>query len=154
MTARLGVIVMTLALALYIVLVSQRVVIMIGSGEPVAVAMGVALIILPLVAAWGLVREVRFGVRAEELARRLEKEGGLPTEEIDTRQSGRPMRDAADELFPAYRADVDAHPEDWKAWFRLSMVYDGAGDRTRARQAVRRAIALERAGSRGSRSQG
>ncbi|WP_312678621.1 tetratricopeptide repeat protein, partial [Microbacterium sp.] len=43
-----------------------------------------------------------------------------------------------------YRADVEQHPSDWRAWFRLGLAYDGAGDRTRARQAIRKAIALAR----------
>jgi len=145
MSARLGVIVMTAALALYIVLVGQRAYLLLTSGEPIAIAMGVALVLLPILGAWGLWRELRFGSRAQALARRLEAEGGLPADEIDVRQSGRPDRAQADALFPAYRADVEAHPGDWRAWFRLGLAYDGAGDRRRARQAVRTAIALERA---------
>ena len=145
MSARLGVIVMTAALALYIALVGQRAYLLLTSGEPIAIAMGVALVLLPILGAWGLWRELRFGSRAQALARRLEAEGGLPADEIDVRQSGRPDRAQADALFPAYRADVEAHPGDWRAWFRLGLAYDGAGDRRRARQAVRTAIALERA---------
>jgi len=135
---------MAAALALYIVLVAQRAYLLLTSGEPVAIAMGAALVLLPVLGAWGLWRELRFGMRAQALARRLEAEGGLPAEEIDVRESGRPERAQADALFPAYRADVEAHPDDWRAWFRLGLVYDGAGDRRRARHAVRTAIALER----------
>lgn len=144
MNARIGVAVMAAALALYIVLVGQRAYLLLTSGEAIAIAMGVALVLLPLLGAWGLWRELRFGSRAQALARRLETEGGLPDEELDVRQSGRPERSQADALFPAYRADVEAHPDDWRAWFRLGLVYDGAGDRRRARQAVRTAISLER----------
>jgi cytochrome c-type biogenesis protein CcmH/NrfG len=135
---------MAAALALYIVLVAQRAYLLLTSGEPVAIAMGAALVLLPVLGAWGLWRELRFGMRAQALARRLEAEGGLPAEQIDVRESGRPERAQADALFPAYRADVEAHPDDWRAWFRLGLVYDGAGDRRRARHAVRTAIALER----------
>jgi len=144
MSTRIGVALMAAALALYIVLVAQRAYLLLTSGEPVAVAMGAALVLLPVLGAWGLWRELRFGMRAQALARRLEAEGGLPDEEIDVRESGRPERAQADALFPAYRADVEAHPDDWRAWFRLGLVYDGAGDRRRARHAVRTAIALER----------
>lgn len=144
MTARLGVVLMAAALALYIVLVAQRAWLLLASGEPIAIAMGASLLLLPVLGAWGLWRELRFGSRAQALARRLEAEGGLPAEEIDVRQSGRPDRAQADALFPAYRADVEAHPDDWRAWFRLGLAYDGAGDRRRARHAVRTAIALER----------
>lgn len=145
MSARIGVAVMAVLLALYVVLVGQRAWLLGTSAEPVGIVMGVALIVLPLIAVWAMWREIRFGVRASALAARLETEGGLPAEELDVRPSGRPERAQADELFPAYRADVEAHPEDWRAWFRLGLAYDGAGDRRRARQAIRTAITLEQA---------
>ena len=78
MKARLGVIVMTLALALYLVLVAQRAWIMLGTGEPVGIAMGVALVILPVIAVWGIARELFFGRDAEKLGAQLDAEGALP----------------------------------------------------------------------------
>ena len=144
MSARIGVAVMAVLLALYVVLVGQRAWLLLTSEEPVGIVMGIALVVLPLVAVWAIWREIRFGMRASALAARLETEGGLPAEELDVRPSGRPEREQADELFPAYRADVEAHPDDWRAWFRLGLAYDGAGDRRRARQAIRTAITRER----------
>ena len=148
MSARVGVVVMAALLALYIGLVGQRAWLLLASGEPVAVTMGVALVVLPVLAAWALGRELWFGVRAERIGRRLEAEGGLPQEEVAVRPSGRVLREEADALFPAYRADVEARPDDWRAWYRLGLAYDAAGDRRRARGAVRQAIKLE-AGERG-----
>jgi cytochrome c-type biogenesis protein CcmH/NrfG len=145
MSARFGAGVMAVLLALYIALVAQRAWLLLTSGEPVGVIMGVALVVLPLLAAWALWRELSFGWRAQALAGRLEREGALPDEEIDVRASGRPIREQADAVFPRYRDAVEADPDDWRAWLRLSMAYDGAGDRRRAREAVRRAIALEAA---------
>lgn len=144
MSARVGVVVMTAILALYLVLIGQRAWLLLTSGDAVAITMGVALVVIPIIGAWAIGRELLFGMQAEKLARRLEAEDALPTEQIDVRTSGRPLRDQADELFPAYRADVEQHPEDWRAWFRLSLAYDGAGDRKRAREAARRAIKLAR----------
>lgn len=144
MSARVGVVVMTAILALYLVLIGQRAWLLLTSGDAVAITMGVALVVIPIIGAWAVGRELLFGMQAEKLARRLEAEDALPTEQIDVRTSGRPLRDQADQLFPAYRADVEQHPEDWRAWFRLSLAYDGAGDRKRAREAARRAIKLAR----------
>lgn len=144
MSTRIGVAVMAVMLALYIGLVAQRGVLLLQSGEPIGIAMGVALFALPVIAAWALGRELWFGVRAQQVGRRLEAEGAVPTEDIALRPSGRPQREGADALFPAYRAAVEAAPEDWRAWYRLGLAYDGAGDRRRARGAIRRAIALER----------
>ncbi|MFE1645455.1 hypothetical protein [Microbacterium sp. P01] len=152
MTARIGVAVMAVLLALYIFLVGQRAYLLLVSGEPVAIAMGVALIVLPIVAVWALGRELWFGVRAEQLARRLEAEGGLPEEPVDVRPSGRVMREDGDAVFPRYKAEVEASPESWQARFRLALAYDAAGDRKRARAAVRHAISLETAERRSRRA--
>jgi tetratricopeptide (TPR) repeat protein len=144
MTARSGAILMAVLLAIYVVLVGWRAVQFVATGEPVAVAMGIALIVLPVVAAWALWREVVFGVRSQRLVRRLEAEGALDLG-IPLLPSGRPERGAADAAFPAFRAAAEAEPESWRAWLRLGLAYDAAGDRRRARSAVRRAITLERA---------
>ncbi|MDR7185641.1 cytochrome c-type biogenesis protein CcmH/NrfG [Microbacterium trichothecenolyticum] len=145
MSARIGVAVMAALLALYIVLVGQRAWLLLVSGDPVGIAMGTALVVLPLIAAWALGRELWFGVRAQQLGTRLEAEDALPQEEVAVRPSGRVMREDGDAVFPAYRADVEAHPDDWRAWYRLGLAYDAAGDRRRAREAVRAAIRLEKA---------
>jgi cytochrome c-type biogenesis protein CcmH/NrfG len=152
MSARIGVAVMAALLALYIVLVGQRAWLLLTSGDAVAIAMGAALVVLPVIAAWALGRELWFGVRAEQLGRRLEAEGGLPQDEVAVRPSGRVMRADADAVFPSYRAEAEAHPDDWRAWYRLGLAYDAAGDRRRAREAVRTAIRLEKAHRPGSRS--
>ncbi|MDR7112617.1 MULTISPECIES: hypothetical protein [Microbacterium] len=145
MSARIGVAVMAALLALYIVLVGQRAWLLLVSGDPVGIAMGAALVVLPLIAAWALGRELWFGVRAQQLGKRLEAEDALPQEEVAVRPSGRVMREDGDAVFPAYRADAEAHPDDWRAWYRLGLAYDAAGDRRRAREAVRAAIRLEKA---------
>lgn len=145
MSARIGVAVMAVLLALYIVLVGQRAWLLLTSGEGVGVAIGIALVALPLIAAWALGRELWFGVRAEQLGRRLGAEGGLPEEDVAVHPSGRVVREDGDAVFPRYRADAEAHPEDWRAWFRLGLAYHAAGDRRRAREAVRTAIRLEAA---------
>lgn len=149
MTARIGVAVMAVLLVLYIALVAQRAWLLLTSGEPIAVAMGAGLVVLPLIAAWALGRELWFGVRAQALGRRLETEGGLPDQAVAVRPSGRVMREDGEAVFPVYRADVEAHPGDWRAWYRLGLAYDAAGDRRRARGAVRQAIRLETAERRG-----
>lgn len=148
MSARIGVAVMAALLALYIILVSQRAVLLIASGDGVGIAMGVVLIVLPLIAGWALGRELWFGVRAEQLGKRLDAEGGLPADDVAVRPSGRVMREDGDAVFPRYRAEAEANPDDWRAWYRLGLAYDAAGDRRRAREAVRSAIRLERSSRR------
>lgn len=149
MRTRIGVGIVAVVLVLYIALVAQRAVLLVASGDPVGIAMGIALVLLPVVAVWALWRELSFGLGAQRLGRRLEAEGGLPEEELSLRPSGRPVQAEADALFPAYRDAVEENPDDWRAWYRMGLLYDGAGDRRRARGAIRTAISRERAQRRG-----
>jgi hypothetical protein len=144
MSAKAGAIVMAGLLAIYLALVGWRAVQFVVTGEPVAVVMGIALVVLPIIAAWAIWRELLFGVRSQALVKRLEGEGALDLG-IPHRPSGRPDRGAADAAFGRFRADAEAEPDSWRAWLRLGLAYDAAGDRRRARGAVRRAITLERA---------
>jgi hypothetical protein len=145
---RVAAIVMAVILALYLVLVFQRAIMLMATGEGIAIAMGVALLVLPLIAAWAIGRELLFGARTEKLVKVLDAEGGLPVEDLPHRASGRPLRDAADAEFPLYKAEAEAAPESWRAWFRLGLAYDASGDRRRARAALRESIRLYRAEAR------
>jgi len=145
MKVRAGVALMTVLLLLYIVLAGQRAVVLLGSGQAVGIGLGVALLVLPVIAVWAIGRELWFGVGAQRLGDRLDAEGGLPDEDLEVRPSGRPARDDGEALFPRYRADAEQHPDDWRVWYRLALAYDAASDRRRAREAVRRAIRLEAA---------
>ena len=144
MKGRTAALVMALLLLLYVVLVGQRAVLFISTGEPVAIALGVALLVLPLLGLFALVVELRFGLRTQEIVRQLTAEGALPVDDVPRRASGRYDREAADAAFPAYRQAVESAPDDWRAWFRLGLAYDACGDRRRARQALRWAVKLRR----------
>jgi cytochrome c-type biogenesis protein CcmH/NrfG len=129
-------------LIVYLVLVGWRGVLLVRTGDPVAVALGLAVLALPIVAAVVVAREVRFGVATQRMARELEATGGLPVDDLPRRPSGRVVREAADATFAGRRAEVEAAPEDWRAWYRLAVAYDDAGDRRRARDAMRYAARL------------
>lgn len=144
MSVRLAALLTAGLLALYLVLVGWRAVQFIGTGEPLAIGIGAALLVLPLIGAWALWRELSFGARSQALMTRLEAEGGLDLG-LPVTPSGRPQRAAATERFDEFRRAAEAAPDSWQAWLRLGLVYDAAGDRRRARQAVRRAIELSRA---------
>ncbi|MFF1573302.1 hypothetical protein ACFVWR_11175 [Leifsonia sp. NPDC058292] len=148
MKNRIAAIVMAAILAIYLVLVFQRAVMLMATGVPIAIGMGVALLVLPLIAAWAIGRELLFGARTEKLVKLLDAEGGLPVENLPHRASGRPLRDAADEDFPRYKAEVESEPQSWRAWFRLGLAYDASGDRRRARSALHESIRLFRADER------
>lgn len=143
MKTKIAVGIVSAAVLLYVVFVAQRAWLMMAGGNPVGIAMGAALIVLPVIGAWAIIRELWFGMRAEHVGRRLESEGGLPEEDVAVRPSGRIVREDGAAVFPKYRTQVEEHPEDWRAWYRLGLAYDAAGDRHRARSAIRQSLRLE-----------
>ncbi|GAB2585418.1 hypothetical protein [Kribbella endophytica] len=141
MSAKRVVVVIAVVFVAYAVLLGWRGVLLIGTGDPVAVGLGIAVLVIPLVGLYLVWRELQFGRRTEALAQELDLEGGLPVDDLPRRPSGRIERSAADAAFAQYQSEVEAAPDDWRTWFRLSTAYDAAGDRRRARASMRTAIA-------------
>ncbi|WP_159802277.1 tetratricopeptide repeat protein [Arthrobacter zhaoguopingii] len=139
---KIGVVFVTLLLVLWLAVTFQRGVLLLGDPAPVAKALGAGYLFLPIIGAWALIRELLFGAQTERMAKVLEAEGGLPVDDLPRTPAGRIVRAAADERFPQYQAEVENDPENWRSWFRLSCAYDAAGDRTRARKAMRDAARL------------
>jgi cytochrome c-type biogenesis protein CcmH/NrfG len=140
MSAKRVVVVIAVVFAAYAVLLGWRGVLLIGTGDPIAVGLGIAVLVIPLVGLYLVWRELQFGRRTEALAQELDLEGGLPVDDLPRRPSGRIDRTAADAAFTQYQSEVEAAPNDWRTWFRLSTAYDAAGDRRRARASMRTAI--------------
>src|SRR3954449_1223494 len=134
--------VLVLVLAFYAALIGIKGVALLASGVLAGQLLGAALLVMPVLGLYVVWREIEFGRRTAVLARDLDAEGGLPVDDLPRRPSGRPDRDAADHLFEQMRRQTEAHPDDWRTWFRLALAYDAAGCRTRARAAARHALAL------------
>lgn len=144
MKALITAVLLTAAVALYLVLLAGRGLALLRTGETVPVLLGVGVLLLPLLGAWVVVSTWRSGLRVQRLARRLADEDALPdVSSLPRTPSGRVDRAAADGWFEQRRAEVEAEPEDWRAWYRLAHAYDIAGDRRRARETMRTAIELE-----------
>ena len=147
MRIRLIVGLLTAALIVYFWLLTDRAVALLTSGSVAGIALGIGVLLLPVLGVVVVVFELRFGWQTQTLGRRLAADGGLPDDsELPRRPSGRVDRDAADAHFNLIRAQVEAAPEDWRGWYRLAHAYDLAGDRKRAREAMRQAIELARQG--------
>lgn len=142
--------VMLAALAGYAVLIGARGVALLGTGSAPAVALGAAVLVVPAVGVVVVVREIAFGRSCARLATVLAAEQSLPEDDLARRPSGRVDRAAADALFARVRRETEAEPESWRAWFRLALAYDAAGDRRRARGAARHAVELAGPGPTGA----
>jgi hypothetical protein len=135
---------MTAALLVYLVILADRAILLIATGETLPVLLGIGVLLLPLLGIWIVVATWRSGTKIQRLSRRLDAEGGLPdTSDLPRMPSGRVDRKAADTWFDERQAELEAEPEDWRGWYRLAYAYDIAGDRKRARETMRKAVDLE-----------
>ena len=143
--AIVGALLVTLLLALYVWQVAGRSAALIRTGEPVAVAIGAGVLLLPVLVVGLVGREFLLAGTVQRMADDLATRGRLPVDDLPRSPGGRINREAADAAFGPYRDAVDADPQSWEAWYHLAFAYDAARDRKRAREALRKAAALYRA---------
>ncbi|MGI9196447.1 MAG: hypothetical protein ACR2KE_03195 [Candidatus Nanopelagicales bacterium] len=146
MTPRRWAAVLVLAVIAYLVLAGWRGVALIASGSPTAVLLGIFVLVIPVIGAWVVWREVSFGYAMQAMGHELEREGDLPVDDFARTPSGRIQPADAERFFAAERARVESAPADWRGWYRLGLAYDAARDRKRAREAMRRARSLFESG--------
>ncbi|ROS77155.1 tetratricopeptide repeat protein [Cellulomonas sp. PhB143] len=143
-----GALLVTALLALYVWQIARAGVALIATGEWVGVALGLAVLVLPLVVIGLIAAEFVLAARVQRMADTLAAAGALPVDDLPRSPGGRIDRSAADAAFGPYREAVEARPDDWDAWYRLAFAYDASGDRKRARSALRRAAGLFRSSRR------
>jgi hypothetical protein len=135
---------MCVALVVYFVMLGRIAMAFITSGRPAAIGLGLALMGLPLIGIWVTVSTLKAGFAHQRLARIAREEGmELDVSSLPRMPSGRIERDAADALFETVRDELDADPNDWRRWYRLARAYDYAGDRSRARETMRKAVDMQ-----------
>ena len=136
---------LTALLAVYLLAAAGRGVQLLGTGEPVGVILGLAVLVLPVLGGWLIGREWVLAAAVQRMADELAAAGRLPVDDLPRSPGGRIDRAAADAAFVTAQADVEQAPTDWAAWFRLGFAYDAARDRRRAREALRTAARLRKA---------
>ena len=138
---------MCVALVVYFFLLGRIALAFLTSGEPAAIGLGAALMIMPLIGIWILVSTLRAGLAHQRLGRIVKDEGmELDVSSLPRMASGRIERVAADALFATVRDELEQDPDNWRHWYRLARAYDYAGDRSRAREAMKKAVEMEEQG--------
>ncbi len=140
--AKLGAVVMSALVVLYLALMGQQGYYFLIQDNLVPKAMGFFILILPVFGFWGILRELRFGLAIEKLGRKLEAEDAWPRFKFGFMPSGRANKNEALQEFPDYKQRAESDPENWRSWFALGLIYDACGNRKLARKAMRKAIAL------------
>lgn len=154
--------VLVAACGFYLGLIGWRGIQLLGDDRWAARGLGLGVVLLPMIGAVVILRELRFGRDTERLARMFDvaadatadvesgtARGFDPGARADEpvlvrRPSGRIDRASADAAFAQRRAEVEAAPGEWRRWYRLAVSYGDAGDTRRGRAAMRHAIVLER----------
>ncbi|MGN8246358.1 hypothetical protein ACTHAM_000020 [Cellulomonas soli] len=139
--------VLTALLALYLVVVASRATALVRTGEPVGIALGIAFWVLPLLVLGLVAKEWRLAIDVQRMADELADAGSLPVDDLPRSPGGRVDRAVAREAFDEARERAEAEPEAWSSWYHLAFAYDAAGDRRRARESLRTASRLHRAGA-------
>lgn len=141
---KLGAAISISLLAVYLVVLTNWAIGMILAGSLIGVLMGTLVLAFPILGAYAIYRELRFGFRVEAMGKELESNNEWPVFQLVLRPSGRPTRESADENFKVFKKLAEDNPDDWKSLFALSLAYDACGDRPRARKAMAEAMALYR----------
>lgn len=135
---------MCVALIVYFVFLGRAAFAFIISGRPAAIGLGVAVLIMPVIGIWVMVTTLRAGLAHQRLARIARDDGmELDVSKLPRMPSGRIRREAADALFATVRDEVESDPGDWRRWYRLARAYDYAGDRSRARATMKKAVQMQ-----------
>ncbi len=136
---------LTALLALYTWAVATRGVALVRTGDPAGIGIGAAVLVVPLVVIGLIAREWLLATRVQQMADELAAAGELPVDTLPRSPGGRIDRAAADEAFGDARAAAEREDAGWREWYHLAFAYDAAGDRRRARHALRTAAALRKA---------
>ena len=125
----------------YVLTLLGRGIILLQEPSLIAIAMGLAILVLPLVALWALFAALQFGLKAQRLSRRLIALD-IPGLDLELRASGRATKESASKELERIQDAVTKDPENWSLWFQLGEAHDAAGERKNARAAIRKAILL------------
>ena len=135
---------MVLILGFYFYLLGTRGVSLIQTGGAVNIGLGIGVLLLPIIGVWIVGATLKAGFDHQHLAQRIRDEDlELDVSELPRMPSGRISRDAADEMFQQIKGEWEKDPDNWRNSYRLARAYDYAGDRGRARETMKRAVALE-----------
>ena len=132
----ISVVVMAALLLLYIGFAGYQALLMIATGEPLAVIFGIALWVAPIIGVWSIVREITFGIEAQALLNRFKAEFGEPRLPVVDRRDSVEVEKLHTE-----------NPKTWQESLIHGLTLDTIGKRREARISVRKAISLAKVNS-------
>ncbi|ADG78375.1 Cytochrome c biogenesis factor OS=Tsukamurella paurometabola (strain ATCC 8368 / DSM / CCUG 35730 / CIP 100753 / JCM 10117 / KCTC 9821 / NBRC 16120 / NCIMB 702349 / NCTC 13040) OX=521096 GN=Tpau_1757 PE=4 SV=1 [Tsukamurella paurometabola] len=138
---------LSVAMLVYIGLIGVWAWMIMRRGGGANLGLGAGMIVLGIVGLWILYSVLRNGYAHQRLAAQAKELGrDLDVSDLPKMPSGRVDRDCADALFAEVKAEYEADPDSWVNVYRLARAYDYAGDRSRARDWMTRAVSMEKKG--------
>jgi hypothetical protein len=144
MKGKLSAAVMGVLTLVYVALLANTGFKLIAMDSAIAKSMGALILVFPILAIWLTIMEFRFAIQLEKLTDQISAAGNFPQLAFEYRPSGRATKASAAIVFEEYAKKVAADEGNYLNWFALGLAYDAAGDRRRARAAMRRALKLSR----------
>ncbi|BDH56998.1 hypothetical protein [Tsukamurella sp. PLM1] len=133
------------AMLMYIGLIGAWAWMIARRGGGANLGLGFGMVLVGLVGLWILWSVLSNGYAHQKLAASAKALGReLDVSDLPKMPSGRVQRDAADALFAQVKAEFEADPDSWVNAYRLARAYDYAGDRSRARQWMTKAVSMEK----------
>ena len=124
---------------IYAFLLFERGWVLLQDGQPIAVVMGIAILVFPLLAIATIFYEICFGFRLAKLEK-LFTESGMKAPDYLLRPSGRAEAESGKQVFQQIKSQLEKDENNFLLWYLLADSYDKLGDRKRARSAAKQAI--------------
>ncbi|MDP4014117.1 MAG: hypothetical protein U0990_05575 [Candidatus Nanopelagicales bacterium] len=105
----------------YLVVLGQTGLALLATAEPAPMALGVAVLAFPVLGAWAIWSELRFGFAMARMTSDLGPD---------------PLPDTSPADLERRRDYAEVHSDDWDAWYRLALAYDASRNRRQARQSM------------------
>ena len=141
MGTKIWIAVMAVLTGLYAYLLVGRGVVLLQDDNPVAILMGLAILVFPLLALWVLFVEIRFGLALAKVGK-LFGDSGMEPPSYQLRPSGRAEKESGQQVFAELSQRIEQDEDNFLLWYLLADCYDKLSDRPRARKAARKAISL------------
>jgi len=124
---------LSVVVSVYVFFALSRAAALLRFDNPLVKTLGVSVVLLTVLGAYLVFRELRFGFKTAELGRVI-NERELPTKSMDT--------DELDAYLVKAIERAEAEPENWTNWYCVALGYHVHTDRKLARDSMRYAVEL------------
>lgn len=120
-------------LGVYLVFAALRGIDLLKSDDPAVKALGISVLILPLIGTILVIREIRFGRLSYQMGQTIDT-SYLPTNGMSETQKQANLDSAIEK--------AKANMKSWQAWYSVALAYDLLSERKLAREAMQYSVEL------------